>query len=285
MNRILFIINPISGSIEKSGLKEKISHELSNRSAEVMFFETYGKEDLERLNAQLDKLNPDIVVAAGGDGTASLAARAVLGRQIRLGFLPMGSANGIATELGIPSDLTAALEVILRGHEIEMDMIRINDKYYSIHLSDVGFNAQIVKRFEQQKRRGVLTYAMMFITEFFKMKSHHYTVHTSEGKIELKAVMIVFANAGRYGTGAVINPKGRVNDGKFELIILKPYRLWHLFRMVIPVMTGKIDRLQYVDFFSGTSFTVENPEQQDLHIDGEIVSLKKLLWLILSGKR
>ncbi|HYW97038.1 MAG TPA: diacylglycerol kinase family protein [Bacteroidales bacterium] len=270
-HKILFVINPVSGSIEKSGLREQIIMGVQGSDVDPAFFETQGGHDLAALKKVILTGKPATVVAAGGDGTANLAARAVLGTDVRLGFLPMGSANGIATELGIPSEPEDALEVVIRGHTIGMDILRINQKQYSIHLSDIGFNAHIIKRFEQQHRRGILTYARMFIAELLRMKTHHYIVHTQEGKNRIKAVMIVFANAGRYGTGAVINPRGRVDDGKFEMIVLKAYNLWQLARMVIPFMTGNIDRLRYVDYFTGTRFEVENPEYQDVHIDGEIV--------------
>ena len=270
-HRILFVINPISGNIEKSDLKDRIKAELGARSTDARFFETSGKDDFAKLKKMIGSEKPGIIVAAGGDGTANLAARAVLGMNIRIGFLPMGSANGIATELGVPNNLTSALSMILEGNEIRMDMLKINGKHYSVHLCDIGFNAHIIRRFEQQKKRGLLTYARMFLSELLRMKMHHYTITGEEGTLHIKAVMIVIANAGRYGTGAVINPRGEVNDGKFEIIILKAYRAWHILRMIIPVFTGNINRLRYVDSLSGRKFTIGNPELQDLHVDGEIV--------------
>ena len=277
MSTILFVINPVSGSIQKSGLNDRILRNLKGSGFEAAFYETLGQHDLGRLKSRIDAVNPGIVVAAGGDGTANLAARAVLGTGIRLGFIPLGSANGIATELGISTNLREALEVIKAGHEIAMDILRINHTRYSVHLSDIGFNAHLIRRFEQQGRRGILTYARMFVGELFKMKTHHYIIHTGEGKVRIKAVMIVFANAGRYGTGVVINPMGRVDDGKFELIILKAFRFSHLVRLVIPFFTGRINRLEYVESFSGRSFMVENPELQDVHIDGEIIRPEKVI--------
>ena len=87
--------------------------------------------------------------------------------------------------------------------------------------------------------------------------------------------MLVVANAGKFGTGAVINPKGKLNDGKFEIIIIKPYPWWFVFPLIGAFITGNFTRMNYVDVLSVESVHIEMDEPSEMQIDGEIMEEMK----------
>lgn len=111
-------------------------------------------------------------------------------------------------------------------------MICINGKR-SIHLSDIGINADLVKNYEENDVRGFWGYAMQAYTTL-KDSEEPFTasITANNQTVEHTARMIVIANAQKYGTGVTINPGGNNSDGRFELIILKSLDLLLLGKII-----------------------------------------------------
>jgi len=269
--KILFVINPISGDLDKNYLRENIKRFAEERH---FIFETHytkGQDDEQLITESINKFAPDKVVSIGGDGTCNLVSKILINKQIVMGIIPMGSANGLAKELEIPQTLPEALEIIVADKTKVIDTVMINDVHLSIHLADIGINAQIIKRFERDQIRGFSGYAKHFIQELLAAKPLKFKVTLDGRKIVEKAHMVVIANATKYGTGAIINPRGNISDGQFEIIFIRPYSYWHLLQMIIPFFTRKIHELDYIKSFSGKKATIHNYGQKELQIDGELI--------------
>nr|MBD3621268.1 diacylglycerol kinase family lipid kinase [Sunxiuqinia sp.] len=273
--KILFVINPISGDIDKNYLQEKIEVLAAKKqfAFEIQF--TKGKNDQRLITEAIRKFAPGKVVAVGGDGTCNLVAKILMNRNILMGIIPLGSANGLAKELQIPQNLDEALKTIIADKSKAIDLVIINQKHVSLHLADIGINAQVVKRFERDHIRGFAGYAKHFIQELFAARPLKFKVTLDGRKIIKKAYMVVIANATKYGTGAIINPKGSISDGKFEIILIRPYSVCHLFQMVIPFFTRKIHELDYIKSYSGQKATIHNYGKKELQIDGEVIGRLK----------
>ena len=103
---------------------------------------------------------PDKVVSIGGDGTALFTALALMGSPYPMGIVPLGSANGMAKELFVNPKPIEALRDIIMSNRIEgLDILKVNDEYYTMHLGDVGVNANLVEAYEKDPNRGMITYA------------------------------------------------------------------------------------------------------------------------------
>lgn len=272
MSEILFVVNPISGGINKTTLKADIQSCCNDKNLRFSIVETTGKDDHKLIASEIDKFHPDTVVACGGDGTINLVARVLLTkRNIVLGIIPLGSANGLATELLIPKNTRKAIAVINQRRIIQADVLNINEKYISLHLSDVGFNAKLIKNFEEGKSRGKWAYAMHFFKVLFKKAPRKYTFILGQNSFRRRAEMVVFANASRYGTGAVVNPDGSIYDQKFEVCIFKPYPWYAIFTLTFHFFTGRMKRSPYVKIFSTDHIVVRTKKPVPLQIDGEVV--------------
>ncbi len=275
--RILFVINPISGDIDKNYLRERITTFSEERHFAFEIQYTRGKHDDELITESIQKFAPDKVVSVGGDGTCNLVSRILINKKITMGIIPLGSANGLAKELNIPQTLSEALEIIVADKKKAIDTVKINNQHLSLHLADVGINAQVIKRFERDHIRGFAGYAKHFIQELFAAKPLKFKVILDGRKITKKAYMVVIANATKYGTGAIINPRGSISDGQFEIIFVRPYSIGHLFQMIIPFFTHKIHELDYIESYSGKKATIYNYGEKELQIDGELIGrLKKI---------
>lgn len=274
---ILFVINPSSGT----GLRQDAEAVISLFSEEVGFsykiYRTTGKGDSEEIRNLIEKYRPGKVIAVGGDGTVNMVAAELIGRDICLGIIPAGSANGLAHNLEIPDNFEAALKKNLNSRSVSIDVIQINKKYYCLHLGDIGLNARIVKRFEKEGSKGMLGYGKQMFKELFEGKTSFafYLEIAGHRRRKMNAEMLVIANANRFGTGAIINPTGKINDGKFEIIIIRPYPWWFVFTFLYASFTGHLHKMRYVKVFSTAQARITLPEYQEFQIDGEVMQKTK----------
>src|SRR4051794_40753249 len=111
--KILFIINPVSGGKVKTDWEVSIRDFFKKEDHQIDFYLLTGKNDLPSIKHHIDRINPDQVVAVGGDGTVKMVAGLLKETTMAKGILPAGSANGMAKELGIPLDPVQALEILI----------------------------------------------------------------------------------------------------------------------------------------------------------------------------
>lgn len=215
--KILFVVNPSSGKTSNKKAILRI-HELAvAKHFDFKFLYTTGREDDAAIQKQVREYKPDRVVAAGGDGTLQLVARNLIGTDIVMGILPLGSANGMATALGFPQAYTQAVDsVVDADHLVPLDLLRFNDRHYCIHIGDIGVNALMVKKYEQGRQKGMLGYAKYLVGSIRQTPLLTYEIRTDEQTVRKQGYMLVFANGHRYGTGVRIS-HGKAWDGKFEI--------------------------------------------------------------------
>lgn len=274
-NEYLFVINPISGGKDKNEFIELMNNVCKKDKFSYDVYETSGQNDEEEITRHIQSQSPKVVVAAGGDGTCNLVGRSLLasGISAALGIIPLGSANGLATELGIPNELEEAIKIVFKGKEKRLDALWINNKYLCLHLSDLGLNARIIEEFEKKDgdSRGMLGYFKQLISELVNLEPQTFQIQTSKRKFTLEAHMIAIANASKYGTGAILNPKGRVGDGKFEICIIKPFPAIAIVPMTIKFFNGNIEESEFVEIFSCKKVKIINRGRVALQVDGEII--------------
>lgn len=230
-DRILFIINPGSGT-NKIDWPEAIRNYFTKLDESIKLFELQKNSKPAEIRQLIDSFRADRVIAVGGDGTVNLVAQAVLQTNIPVGILPAGSANGMAKELGIPVDTEKALEIAVNGDSQLIHAIKINNQL-SLHLSDLGFNAYVVKKFKSYNKRGMWSY----VKAAWKVISLHrrmwVEIKTDEATFRRHAIMVVIANATKYGSGATINPDGRLDDDVFEVVVIKRVSFVQAFRVLV----------------------------------------------------
>jgi diacylglycerol kinase (ATP) len=271
--RILFVINPKSGYGGEKNLKNLII-ELSKSEEFDFQLITMSGNDKIHISETINNYQPNIVAAAGGDGTINLMSEILAGTGIPLAIIPQGSANGMAKELHIPFKIENALEILIKGKIKAIDLITINNKI-CVHLADVGLNARVVKRFEKGTKRGILTYAKYLFREMFLLKKYNFNISYEGTTIRRKGVSMTFANASQYGTGAVINPKGILDDGKFELVIIKPFPRIKLISITWKMFMNNLHTSDYVEIISCEKAKVTSSRKTTLQVDGEVLGKVK----------
>ena len=263
--KLLFVINPVSGPADNPW-QDIISNYFTGKSFTVDFYSLEKKPDVEKLKKYISETNPAKVIAVGGDGTVNLTASVIAGSDAALGILPAGSANGMAKELNIPEDPSQALSIIESGDIKKCDAIRINNKETCLHLSDIGINAQLIKYFDEGKLRGIAGYAGVVLKTLWRKRRMHLLIADKNSFIERDALMVVFANASKYGTGAVINPEGKIDDGVFEVLIVKKLALSYIFKVFFKFTRFNPD---HAEVFHTKNVKIKAHKPMHFQIDGE----------------
>lgn len=264
--KILFIINPVSGGKQKTEWEEEIRDYFKGSPHAMDFYLLTGKSDRTSIEHHINTVSPERVVGVGGDGTIKMIAELLQGKNIALGIIPAGSANGMATELNIPTDVNEALEVAVNGTEKSIDVIKINNEETCIHLSDLGLNALLVRYFEQSKKRGMLGYGKAIFRVLWQKQKMYVTIKTDTDVLKRKAYMVVLANARKYGTGATINPNGNVADGLFEIVVVRKINLLEVLKSI---RNRKSFHPRRIEVFQTKSVEISILHRAHFQVDGE----------------
>ena len=149
----------------------------------MSLYQTTGQNDPQAIGQLVEELQPARVLVVGGDGTITMVAEVLQGRDTVLGIVPAGSANGLATSFGLPAGLDETLDVALGPHVGCIDGVRINGKM-SLHLSDLGLNALLVKNYEEGEIRGKLGYAKEVVKTLAEHEIFRVRITTPEQSLE-----------------------------------------------------------------------------------------------------
>jgi diacylglycerol kinase (ATP) len=274
--KILFFINPISGTRSKASLEKKIIKRcLENTIAfELLLTEQDGDYAFLKNKIKKDKIT-DIVIC-GGDGTLSPVISSLSNTKINIGIIPMGSGNGLAFTAKIPDSVDKALDIILDGKTNYIDTFLINGKP-SCMLCGIGLDAQVAYDFAMQKKRGLLTYIKQTFKNFLSATPYNFEIRIQDSKFKVEAFFISIANSNQFGNNFTIAPKASLSDGLLDIIVVKkmskPLIIWSVFRQM---KAGKIKSHEAKDFhskdilyFQTDKLEILNPQKAPLHIDGD----------------
>lgn len=278
--KLLVAVNPVSGGTDKTDTVAKIRSFCQEKNIHLDLLMLTGKSDNALIHGRARTLNPDCLVAVGGDGTIKSVAEVALDLNLPLGILPSGSANGLARELGLPTDLNEALEVVAAGREQATDILEVNGEV-CLHLSDIGLNAQLVKYYQQNNWRGMFGYGRGIIRVLLHKRVLHTVIRTPMQEFHREAQMVALANARMYGTGAILNPDGDMTDGQFEVVLLRRFswleflKMFWRFRPYDPTKT---------EIIKAKSICIETKRKAYFQVDGEYRGrIKKIDATIMPG--
>lgn len=271
--KILFIINPIAGGTNHDKTIQALKEVVEDKGFDGHFYLTSGEEDEKKITRLIDKFQPDRIVAGGGDGTIQLVAKLLMPYGLTMGILPLGSANGLATALEIPKDPMEAAEKVFASSKVRhMDMLKFNDKDLCIHLSDIGVNALLVKKYAEGGERGLLGYAKHLLTAIQETPLHHMTVRTPQETFHKEGFMMAFANAHKYGTGVQIS-EGSVSDGRFEICNVEKVTLDEAIKAGLTILNVFVDKNMFSDVITCSEAEIIVDKKAHFQIDGEYMGM------------
>ncbi len=275
--RILFIVNPISGSRRRRNLVQLINDHIDRNKYDITIALTKYAGHAIEISRDAVKDNYNVIVAVGGDGTVNEVASQMINSNSTLGIIPGGSGNGLARHLNIPLIATRAINLLNKGVESRIDTATVNGRPF-ISIAGIGFDALVAKKFAKSPRRGFLTYFRIAANEFMTYKPKKYTLSFDDGLyIKRRAFFIAFANSNQFGYNAKIAPNARLNDGKIDICIAQKPNVFQTPVVANLLLLKLIDKSPLMDIIPTTGVTIEQKKNRVINIDGEPVKISKKL--------
>jgi YegS/Rv2252/BmrU family lipid kinase len=271
--KIHFIINPISGGLSKTHIPDLIFKILDKNLYDIQIFYTQGQESNHHL-AAASAMEADVIVAVGGDGTINNVAQYVANTNKIFGVIPMGSGNGLARELNIPTNPEKALQLINQQKVKTIDTCKANNQFF-INIAGVGFDAHIAHLFSKAKKRGFKTYTKITLKEFATYKNRQYRLHYNGQQEDVKAFMVCVCNGTQFGNNAYAAPKAIYNDGLFDVVVFNSFKIWQVPLIAYKLFKGDVSDLPFVKTFKTNYITISRNEKEVANIDGEAMLLDK----------
>ena len=264
--KYLFLINPVAGGRDKHGLIDLIEDMPWAAPPHILWLNP--ETDARLLHDLICADAYDAVVAAGGDGTVHLVARALIGTDLPLGILPMGSGNGLAKDLGLPLAEAEALQTLFYGTAKPLDGLWVNQKP-CFHISDLGLNARVIKDYASGSFRTLKAYAWHLLRFYFSAGPNQVRLSVDGVPVyDGAAYLVALCNGMRYGSDLIINPRGKPDDGLAEVVILKYFPKSAGPDILLDLMTGNLDP-DYFACFTGKQFSIELQQPWPWQVDGE----------------
>lgn len=268
MKATYLIINPNSGTRPKEALPELLQSALG-ADREVRVLATTAPGDAPRLARHAVAQGADAVVVAGGDGTVNEVATAMMHTGVPLGIIPCGSGNGLARSLAIPQDFRKAAEIIADRFVVDIDCGVAADRPFFCAFG-MGFDAEVTRKFESEKRRGRMTYIKSALLEFLNFSPNVYAISIGGRVITERALIVAVCNAAQYGNNAYIAPQASLSDGLLDLTIIHDGPLALQTLAGIQLFSGTIDNNILVDHIRISEAVITRLDDGPAHIDGEL---------------
>jgi len=224
----------------------------------------------DKLNSDTDLSLFESVVAVGGDGTILKILPFIANTSVKLGIIPCGTANLFAASLCIPSNIEKAINILMRGKSIKVDIGKAGNDYFALRVG-VGFDADVIHNTKRcwKKRIGYLAYLIQGIAGCFKLSNKSYKVTIDNKTFNVRANSIIVANAGNMFKNLFsVSPSGSVTDGKLDVFIMLARNLPEFIGVFLRLITGKINRSSKVIHGKAQKIKIERLSQF-AHIDGE----------------
>ena len=262
----LFVANPNSGT----GKVEEFMHLASKleERGDVEIVESTSPEHSIELAKTAGERGFEAVIAVGGDGSVHEIGMQLIGSDVALGIVPTGSGNGVSRHLGIPNQIKPAVECLLQGKIRRMDTFTAND-HPCIGFCGVGIDAAIAEAFDKSTDRGFSNYVKLSIDAFATYEPGETIIQTPSNELTEEVFTVVCANTSQFGNNAYINPSGKDDDGKVEMIIVKHFPPVQLMPLASRLFLKNIHRSKFVEVYSGEAFSVIPPKGISYQIDGE----------------
>jgi YegS/Rv2252/BmrU family lipid kinase len=275
MRSAYLIFNPVAGQGDaeqdlakiRAMLEPTIGLEVHHTTAEI---------DADQLALVAVSQGVEAVIVAGGDGTISATANALMETGIPLGVISRGTANAFANALDLPTTIEAACQTILAGETRIVDAAKCNDMPMVL-LAGIGFEAETVERTdrESKNRLGLLAYILAGMEQLGQMTQFDAKIETDDKIIHVTATAITIANAApptsilAQGSAGVI-----FDDGLLDVTIIAPANrtgaIAASYELLTSALKGDATTRPDIGYLRAKKLTITTEPPQKVVIDGEV---------------
>jgi diacylglycerol kinase (ATP) len=254
----------VEAELRRSGVEEVDVHRVD------------GGTQLPGALAEAVGAEPDLVVVGGGDGTVGCAAALLAHTRATLGVLPLGTANDFARTLEIPSALPAAVDTLLSGKVVDIDLGRVNGSVF-LNVASLGLSVGVTRRLTPRLKRrlGQLAYPAATLAAYRHHRPFAARLELGDGSVlELDDLMQVAVGNGRhYGGGLTVSPSASIDDHLLDVYAIEKGRLRDHVSVARLLRSGHLIEHERVHHLTTRSLRVVTDEPLDVNLDGELAAM------------
>lgn len=289
---LTLIANPAAGRGKADRKIEALARILERRGHRVELYMTRAPGDAIRRAGRVEPATAAIVVA-GGDGTLNEVLNGVADpSQIPIALLPVGTANILAHELGLPDEPEEVARILDRGIIRKLDMGLAGERRFLLLVS-AGFDAMVAERI-QRGRRGPLGYHG-YLLPILQVLARHRPPELSiaiDGQGTLKGALVVVSNVKNYGGIFTVADRARCDSGHLDVCVFPRGTMPALLRYAFAALRGKVSALPDVTYLTAKRIRIESAEAIAVEVDGDyfgttpvVIDLKPACVPILVSER
>lgn len=222
--KVRFIVNKKSGGTFGATFSERMvkqNLDLTKFDYDIYYTKFAGHAIKIAQQSLID--NVDIIAVVGGDGTQNEVGQMLLNKPIIMASIPTGSGNANARKLKIPIDVPKAIQLINTGKVFKIDACILNGQPFFMS-AGIGYDAKVVEQFDKIPFRGVGAYLTGVLSTAFTYKLPHFSIEIDNEKtIETEAFTVLITSTGQLGYDIEFTKNSVINDGKFEITIVKNF--------------------------------------------------------------
>jgi YegS/Rv2252/BmrU family lipid kinase len=280
VGRIAVVLNASSGHGEATKVAARLQEIFGAAGREAHIALASGGGELRSAVRQAVEAGCDPLVAGGGDGTINTAASAVVGREIALGVLPLGTLNHFAKDLGIPLDLEQAAKIILEGTWCRVDVGEVNGRFF-LNNSSLGVYPAIVRLRERYRATFRGKWIAAFWAALTVMRRNPFMavkLHVEGQEMIRRTPLLLVANNEYRTTGIHAGTRESIAQGRLALYVLSAERRPGLLRLALKTILEGAERVKELDLFTVEEVAVETRRRRlQVALDGEVVTLESPL--------
>jgi YegS/Rv2252/BmrU family lipid kinase len=283
----IIIANPLSGSFPRHyayKLDETLTF-LRQRGWKVDLHITKAAGEAQQLAHEAVARHANLVIAAGGDGTINEIIQELAGSETALAVLPYGTINVWAREIGIPLDIAVAREVLLNGQVRNIDLGRLNDRYFLL-MAGIGIDGEVTQAVEKKpiKRLGVLGYLLIATWLGLGYPSFRARLRFNNKRpLKLRALQIIVGNTQLYAGAVKFTWEAKCDDGLLDVCVVRRRSVLGRIVMALDFILRREKRNQWIRYYTVTSLEISTRQPVAIQVDGEPAGSTPARFTIAAG--
>jgi diacylglycerol kinase (ATP) len=266
------IYNPTSGREQVKRHLPYILETLEKAGYETSAHATTGPDCAKKAAALACERGFDFVIAAGGDGTIHEVVNGMAEKEHRplLGLLPGGTTNDFARALHIPKNIVEACDTLVEGKQRDIDIGRVGEKYF-VNIAGAGTLTELTYEVPSRLKTmmGQMAYYVKGFEKLPRIKPTYVKINYDNKMFEGEIMLFLVSNTNSVGGFEKLAPDAYLDDGLFDLIIVKKTNLADVVRLAGAALRGdhlEDDRVLYVQ---AADIEIQAEDRLELNLDGE----------------
>ena len=296
------IVNPISGKDAAAAHLTVMNRCLRARVGRLDIVITVTEGDAVQAGQSAVEDGYDHIFVAGGDGTLNEVLNGVARVEggldrVTIGVIPLGTGNDFATALGLPEDVEAAIQMLLDGDPVSVDIGRLNDRYF-VNVSAGGFLAEVSDAVNPMLKTlaGKLAYLIggaQVLLDYEPVGARLRSDQPWDGAggaparpevpADLRLYAFAVCNSRLVGGGRLIAPHARVDDGQLDVCLIHAMPTVEFVGLLRRVSNGEHVDDERVSYFRARELELTFDRVIKISIDGQVLETDVCRYRIMAG--